>query len=145
MRNLGKEFTNVSATASPAFNVPIVARGAAFGDLNNDGQLDIVLGVLNDSPVVLRNNGTKNHWLGIRLVGSRSNRDGLGARVIVSDSSDRRQSFDVSTAGSYLSASESQNYRRPGKRKSGSRSRSPLAQWPNADNHEPGTGSIPHY
>jgi hypothetical protein len=107
MRNVGKEFTNVSATAGPSFNLPIVARGAAFGDLNNDGQIDIVLGVLNDSPVVLRNNGTKNHWLGIRLVGSRSNRDGLGVRVIVSDSSDRRQSFDVSTAGSYLSASDS--------------------------------------
>ncbi len=106
MRNTGNGFTNVSATAGPAFNLPIVARGAAFGDLNNDGQIDIVIGVLNDSPVVLRNNGTKNHRLGIRLVGSKSNRDGLGARVIVSDSSGRRQIFDVSTAGSYLSASD---------------------------------------
>lgn len=59
MRNMGKEFTNVSATAGPAFSLPIVARGAAFGDLNNDGQIDIVIGVLNDSPLVLRNNGTK--------------------------------------------------------------------------------------
>ncbi len=106
MRNTGRGFTNVSATAGPAFNLPTVARGAAFGDLNNDGQIDIVIGVLNDSPVVLRNNGTKNHWLGIRLVGSKSNRDGLGSRVIVSDSSGRRQIFDVSTAGSYLSASD---------------------------------------
>ena len=106
MRNTGRGFTNVSATAGPAFNLPIVARGAAFGDLNNDGQMDIVIGVLNDSPVVLRNNGTKNHWLGIRLVGSKSNRDGLGARVIVSDSSGRRQIFDASTSGSYLSASD---------------------------------------
>jgi hypothetical protein len=84
----------------------MVARGAAFGDLNNDGQVDIVVGVLNGSPVVLRNNGTKSHWLGIRLVGSESNRDGIGARVIVSDSSGRRQIFDESTAGSYLSASD---------------------------------------
>src|SRR5258708_2348309 len=106
MRNTGKGFTNVSATAGQSFNLPIVARGAALGDLNNDGQIDIVIGVLNDSPVVLRNNGTKNHWLGIRLVGSKSNRDGLGARVIVSDSSGRRQIFDVSTAGSYLSTSD---------------------------------------
>ncbi len=106
MRNMGKEFTNVSATAGPAFSLPIVARGAAFGDLNNDGQIDIVIGVLNGSPLVLRNNGTKNHWVGIRLVGSKSNRDGLGARVIVSDSSGRRQIFDASTAGSYLSASD---------------------------------------
>src|SRR6266566_2261412 len=106
MRNMGKGFVDVSATAGPAFNLPIVARGAAFGDLNNDGQMDIVLGVLNDSPVILRNNGTKNHWLGIRLVGSKSNRDGIGARVTITDSSGRKQIFDVSTAGSYLSAND---------------------------------------
>jgi hypothetical protein len=106
MRNLGKGFTNVSTTAGTAFNLPIVARGAAFGDLNNDGQIDIVLGVLNDAPVLLRNDGTKNHWLGIKLVGTKSNRDGIGARVIVSDSAGRRQIFDVSTSGSYLSAND---------------------------------------
>jgi len=103
---MGQDFTNVSATAGPAFSLPIVARGAAFGDLNNDGQIDVVMGVLNDAPVVLRNNGTKNHWVGIRLVGAKSNRDGLGARVIVSDSRGLRQIFDLSTAGSYLSASD---------------------------------------
>ena len=107
MRNAGKGFVDVSATAGPGFDLPIVARGAAFGDLNNDGQVDIVLGVLSSSPVILRNNGTKNHWLGIRLVGSKSNRDGIGARVVVTDTHDRRQIFDVSTAGSYLSSSDS--------------------------------------
>jgi len=65
-----------------------------------------VLGVFNSSPVILRNNGTKNHWLGIRLVGSKSNRDGIGARVVVTDTNDRRQIFDVSAAGSYLSSSD---------------------------------------
>ena len=107
MRNTGKGFVDVSATAGPGFDLPIVARGAAFGDLNNDGQVDIVLGVLSSSPVILRNNGTKNHWLGIRLVGSKSNRDGIGARVVVTDTHDRRQIFDVSTAGSYLSSNDS--------------------------------------
>ena len=107
MRNMGKGFVDVSATAGPAFNLPIVARGAAFGDLNNDGQVDVVVGVLDGSPLILRNNGTKNHWLGIRLVGSKSNRDGSGARVVVTDTNDRRQIFDVSTAGSYLSSSDS--------------------------------------
>src|SRR5438445_5835836 len=97
IRNTGKGFVNVSATAGTAFNLAIVARGAAFGDLNKDGQVDIVIGVLNGSPLVLRNYGTKNHWLGIRLVGSKSNRDGAGARVIVSDSTGRRQIFDAST------------------------------------------------
>src|SRR5438067_63262 len=106
MRNMGKGFVDVSATAGPALNLPIVARGAAFGDLNNDGQVDVVVGVLDGSPVILRNNGTKNHWLGIRLVGSRSNRDGIGARVTITDSSGRKQIFDVSTAGSYLSAND---------------------------------------
>src|SRR5436305_1104190 len=107
MRNMGKGFVDVSATAGPALNLPIVARGAAFGDLNNDGQVDVVVGVLDGSPLILRNNGTKNHWLGIRLVGSKSNRDGSGARVVVTDTNDRRQIFDVSTAGSYLSSSDS--------------------------------------
>ena len=106
MRNTGKGFVDVSATAGPAFNAPIVARGAAFGDLNNDGQVDVVLGVLNGAPIILRSNGTRNHWLGIRLVGMKSNRNGLGTRVAVTDNSGRRQIFDVSTSGSYLSAND---------------------------------------
>ena len=106
MRNTGKGFVNVSATAGPAFNVPIVARGAAFGDMNNDGQVDVVIGVLNDSPLILRNNGTKNHWLGITLLGTKSNRQGIGARVVLTDSSGHKEIFDVSAAGSYLSASD---------------------------------------
>src|SRR5712692_4267021 len=107
MRNTSKSFVNVSATAGAAFNLPIVARGAAFGDLNNDGQIDIVIGELNGAPLILRNDGTKNHWLGIRLIGTKSNRDGIGARIIVTDNSGRRQIFDVSAAGSYLSANDS--------------------------------------
>ena len=107
MRNTGRGFVNVSATAGATFNVPLAARGAAFGDLNNDGQIDIVIGELNGAPIVLRNNGTRNHWVGIRLVGAKSNRDGIGAHVTVTDNSGRRQSFDVSTAGSYLSSNDS--------------------------------------
>ncbi len=106
MRNTGKGFVNVSATAGAALNLPIVARGAAFGDLNNDGQIDVVLGILNDAPLVLRNNGAKNHWLGIQLVGTKSNRQGIGARLVVVDSNNRRQVFDVSTSGSYLSSND---------------------------------------
>lgn len=106
MRNTGKGFVDVSATAGAGFTPPIVARGAAFGDLNNDGQIDVVLGVLNDAPLILRNNGTKNHWLGIRLVGSSSNRSAIGARVTVIDNDGRRQIFDASTSGSYLSAND---------------------------------------
>ena len=106
MRNTGKGFVDVSATAGQPFTLPIVGRGAAFGDLNDDGQIDAVIGVLNDVPVLLRNNGTKNHWIGVRLVGAKSNRQGIGARVLIIDSEDRRQIFDVSSAGSYLSAND---------------------------------------
>jgi hypothetical protein len=106
MRNTGKGFVNVSATAGAAFSIPVAARGATFGDLNNDGQVDVVVGVLDDSPLILRNNGTKNHWLGIALAGSKSNRQGIGARVVVADNNGHRQIFDVSSAGSYLSAND---------------------------------------
>ncbi|PWT91683.1 MAG: RNA-binding protein [Blastocatellia bacterium] len=106
MRNLGRTFTNVSASAGTAFSNPIAARGAAFGDLNNDGQVDIVIGVLDGAPVILKNDGTKNHWLGIRLRGTKSNRDGLGARVTVTDNTGAKQIDDVSTAGSYLSSND---------------------------------------
>jgi enediyne biosynthesis protein E4 len=106
MRNTGKRFVNVSATAGPVFTSPLAARGAAFGDLNNDGQIDVVIGLLDGAPVVLRNNGTKNHWLGLKLVGSSSNRDGLGARVTVTDNTGRKQIFDATTSGSYLSAND---------------------------------------
>jgi hypothetical protein len=61
---------------------------------------------LNDSPVVLRNNGTKNHWLGLQLVGTKSNRSAIGARVIVNDATNRKRIFDVSTAGSDLASND---------------------------------------
>jgi len=106
MRNTGKGFLNISATAGSTFAVPLAGRGAAFGDLNNDGQVDAVVQDLNGPPVILLSNGTKNHWLGISLIGARSNRQGLGARVTVVDGNELKQIFDVSTAGSYLSAND---------------------------------------
>lgn len=106
MQNTGKGFVNVSATAGSAFGEPQVGRGAAFGDLNNDGQVDIVMATLDSSPVILRNNGTKNHWLGISLEGRRSNRNGIGARVIVTDGAGKKQVFDANTSGSYLAAND---------------------------------------
>ena len=106
MRNTGKGFVNVSATAGTPLNSPIAARGAAFGDLNNDGQVDAVICVLDGPPLVLRNMGTRNHWLGISLSGSKSNRYGIGARLIVTDADGRKQIFDVTNAGSYLSSND---------------------------------------
>jgi hypothetical protein len=106
VRNTGKGFVNISASAGPAFALPLAARGAAFGDLNNDGQVDAVIAVLNAAPLVVLNKGTANHWLGISLLGSKSNRQGIGSRVSVIDGNGKRQVYDVTTAGSYLSAND---------------------------------------
>ena len=106
MTNTGKGFVNVSATAGASFNVPVAARGAAFGDLNNDGQVDAVVSVLDEAPVILRNAGTSHHWIGIELRGTKSNRNGIGARVTVTDITGKKQIFDVETAGSYLSSND---------------------------------------
>ena len=106
MLNTGKGFVNVSVTAGPAFSSSLIGRGAAFGDLNNDGQIDAAVGSLDGAPVVLRNNGTKNHWLGLSLVGSKSNRNGIGARITVTESAGRKQIFDANTSGSYLSSND---------------------------------------
>jgi enediyne biosynthesis protein E4 len=107
LRNTGKGFVNVSSSAGASFNAPVAARGAAFGDLDNDGDSDVVIGLTDGPPIVLRNNGTKNHWLGISLVGTKSNRSGFDTRVIVTDTNGRRKIFDTTSSGSYLSANDS--------------------------------------
>ncbi len=77
-------FTDVAAAAGASFNVPAAHRGAAFGDLNNDGRVDIVTNCLNGKPEILMNrSANSNHWLLINLVGTVSNRDGLGSRIKV--------------------------------------------------------------
>jgi hypothetical protein len=79
----------------------VAGRGAAFGDLNNDGWWDVVETALGNRPLVMVNGKGINHWLVLNLTGTRSNRDGFGARVQVN----RQQRFATS-AGSYLSASD---------------------------------------
>jgi hypothetical protein len=110
MRNTGKGFVNVSATAGSAFSNSLTGRGAAFGDLNNDGQVDVVIASLDGPPLLLRNDGpskgTKNHWLGVSLVGSKSNRNGIGARITITDSGGKKQIFDANTSGSYLASND---------------------------------------
>jgi hypothetical protein len=107
LRNTGKGFVNVSASAGAPFQSLLAARGAAVGDLDNDGDADIVVAQTDGPALVLRNNNsTKNHWLGIALTGTKANRQGFGARVVVTDATGRKQTFDVTSAGSYLASSD---------------------------------------
>jgi hypothetical protein len=87
--------------ADPGTAALMAARGAAFGDLNNDGSIDVVITVLGSPPQVFMNRGGGAHWLTLTLRGTRSNRDGLGARVQVNG-----QTRFATTAGSYESASD---------------------------------------
>ncbi len=65
-----------------------------------------MIGVTGGAPVILRNDGTKNHWLGLALAGTKSHRSGAGAHVIVTDMAGRKQFFDATNSGSYLSSSD---------------------------------------
>ncbi|HEV2618247.1 MAG TPA: CRTAC1 family protein [Candidatus Acidoferrales bacterium] len=105
-RNLGDgKFANVTSAMGPVFDSPRVARGAAYGDAFNDGKLDILLST-NDGPAYLfRNEGGTNHSLRVKLVGTKSNRDGIGAVVkVVSGGSS--ESEMLKSGSSYLSANE---------------------------------------
>jgi hypothetical protein len=107
MRNQKGKFEDVSKLSGSIFQVELAARGAAFGDLNNDGYMDVAVNC-NDGPAVILMNrgGNGNHWLIVNTIGTRSNRDGIGTTIrLVSLSGEEQQGF-VSTAGSYASASD---------------------------------------
>jgi enediyne biosynthesis protein E4 len=82
--------------ADSGVSTPLAARGAAFGDINNDGWMEVVLTILGCPPILLLNRGGDNHWLSITLQGTRSNRDGYGARVRVNG-----QTRFATSTGSY--------------------------------------------
>ena len=99
-------FTEVAAQTGEALMVPRVSRGAAFGDLFNDGHIDVVINNLDGKPTVLRNDGgDHNNWITIKTVGIGKNPDALGTRVKVV-AGDLVQWDEVRSGGSYLSSSD---------------------------------------
>ena len=106
-RNLGNgRFEDVSARAGAAVTRPLAARGCAFGDFDNDGDVDVIINAINAAPQLLRCDARgAGHWLKLRLIGTKSNRSGIGARVRVRCG--KRSTIDeVRSGGSYYSHSD---------------------------------------
>ena len=105
--NLGSgRFADASAGAGAGFARKAVHRGAAFGDLDDDGRVDVVVTALEDRLEIWHNlSPAKNHWLLVKAVGSRSNRDGIGTKLRITTASGRQYSH-VNTAVGYASSSD---------------------------------------
>jgi enediyne biosynthesis protein E4 len=106
VRNTGKGFVDVSADSGSMFHEGWVGRGLAIGDIDNDGRVDAVVAT-NGGPLHIIHNETptSNHWLTLKLVGHRSNRDGIGAEVKIV-TAQGPQWVTATTASSYLSSSD---------------------------------------
>jgi hypothetical protein len=107
-RNLGNgQFEDVSATAGADFTRPAPHRGLAYGDLDNDGRMDLVVTALSAPVSVLHNiTETRNHWILLRLVGTRSNRMGIGAQIRITKSDGRKLYNEATTSTGYAASSD---------------------------------------
>ena len=104
--NVGKRrFKDISSEAGPAIAAPASSRGAAVGDLDNDGALEVVIVNLDAPPSLLKNFGSKGNWLLVQCTGATANRDAVGARVYVYVDG-RKLSSEVQTGTSYLSQND---------------------------------------
>ncbi len=107
-RNLGnRKFVDVTMDAGSGILEKVPGRGCAFGDFDNDGDVDILVNCVNDFPQLLRcDSGLKNNWLKVKAVGVKSNRSAIGARVLCTSAGDHRQMDEVRSGGSYISQND---------------------------------------
>ncbi|HVW83742.1 MAG TPA: CRTAC1 family protein, partial [Bryobacteraceae bacterium] len=97
-------FVDVSTSAGPGILEQVAGRGCAFGDFDNDGDIEVLVNCVNQEPQLLRcDQKTGNNWIKVKTVGVRSNRSGIGARIYCSTADGRRQMDEVRSGGSYIS------------------------------------------
>jgi len=112
-RNLRNgRFEDVSFNAGPGISVPSASRGCAFGDFDNDGDVDVVVNCVNDYPQLLRcDSSLKNNWIKVRTIGTKSNRSGIGARLrcitrFAGEAKPHQQIDEVRSGGGYFSQND---------------------------------------
>jgi len=107
-RNLGnRKFADVSTEAGPGILEKVAGRGCAFGDFDNDGDVDVLVSCMNDVPQLLRcDHASKTNWVKVKLMGVKSNRSGIGARIYCITEDGHRQMDEVRSGGSYMSQSD---------------------------------------
>jgi len=100
-------FRNITSESGPGLQMPAAHRGCAFGDLNNDGRIEVVVSSIGQPAELLYNTAsTGSHWILLQLEGTKSNRDGIGTRIKLTSESGKVQYNHATTSVGYLSSSD---------------------------------------